>query len=203
MPALLQDMGFHALLLFMAFAAVAGVLAGAVLILRPAWLVQFGAYANRWVSTRKMDRSLERWVSLDKWFYQHHRASGAVMLGGAVWLVGFVISLDRPTILSALFGGNHYPMQLAQAWLDAFVLACLTAGVFAALVSTMLLLRPSMLRDFEQVANQWLSLRKTLKPVEIPRPGIDDYVLRHVRPVGALLLLGSLYTLAGLLLSLR
>jgi hypothetical protein len=196
-------MGFHALLLFMAFAAVAGVLAGAVLILRPAWLVQFGIFANRWVSTRKMDRSLERWVSLDKWFYQHHRASGAVMLGGAVWLIGFVISLDRPIILAALFGGNHYPMQLAQAWLDAFVLASLTAGVFAALVSTILLLRPSMLRDFEQVANQWLSLRKTLKPVEIPRHGVDDYVLRHVRPVGALLLLGSLYTLAGLLLSVR
>jgi hypothetical protein len=203
MPALLQDMGFHAVLLFMAFAAVAGVLAGAVLILRPAWLVQFGAYANRWVSTRKMDRSLERWVSLDKWFYQHHRGSGAVMLGGAVWLIGFVISLDRPTILAALFGGNHYPMQLAQAWLDAFVLASLTAGVFAALVSTILLLRPSMLRDFEQVANQWLSLRKTLKPVEIPRPGVDDYVLKHFRAIGALLLLGSLYTLAGLLLSVR
>jgi hypothetical protein len=55
--------------------------------------------------------------------------------------------------------------------------------------------RPSLLRGFEETANQWLSLRRAMKPMEIQRDNMDRYVQRYARQVGIFLLLGSLYTL--------
>ncbi len=204
MHTLLGDMGYQALLIFMSLAAFAGLAAGAALILNPGWLAQLGKYANRWVSTRKFDRSLERWVSLDKWFYQHHRASGGVLLVGAAWVIlFFVTSFDRHSLLVELVGAARLPSEFVASLLDAFVLIALAGAVFAGLVSLFLIIRPSMLRDVEQGTNRWLSLRKTLKPAEIPRAGVDEYVFHHVRLAGILLLLGGVYILGGLLLSLR
>jgi hypothetical protein len=89
---------------------------------------------------------------------------------------------------------------LIAGLLDALVLSALIGALFAAFVGLFLLLRPSMLREFEQGANRWISLRRALKPMEIPRAGVDEYVFLHGRRVGVLLVLGSLYTLVLLTL---
>jgi hypothetical protein len=88
--------------------------------------------------------------------------------------------------------------MLVGGLLDALVLSALLGALFAAFVSLFLLLRPSQLRDFEQGANRWVSLRRGLKPVEVPREGLDAYVFKYGRQAGILLILGSLYTLAFL-----
>ena len=204
MSALIGDIGFHAAIQFMALASVAGLVAGAVLILRPEWLAQVGKYVNRWMSTRKLDRSLERWVSVDKWFYQHRVVSGSLILAGALWVLAyFLISFDNHNLAAALAGGTRYPPQIAEGLLSAFVVVCLGGAIFAVAIAFMLLMRPGTLHDFDQGTNQWFSLRKTLKPVEIPRAGVDEYVFGNARLAGALLLVSSLYILGGLLFSLR
>jgi hypothetical protein len=204
MAALIGDIGFHAAIQFMALASVAGLIAGAMLIVRPGWLAQLGKYSNRWVSTRKLDSSLERWVSLDKWFYQHHLLSGSLMLAGALWVLAyFLISFDSHSLAAALSGGSNYPPQLVEGWLSAFVVICMGGAIFAVAIGFALLMRPSGLHEFDQRTNRWFSLRKTLKPAEVPRAGVDEYVFAHARLAGALLLAGSLYILVGLLFTLR
>jgi cell division protein FtsW (lipid II flippase) len=76
------------------------------------------------------------------------------------------------------------------------VLSSLLGALFAVFISLFLLLRPSMLRDFEQGANRWVSLRRGLKPLEIGRAGVDEYVFKYGRQAGILLVLGSIYTLS-------
>jgi hypothetical protein len=200
----LDDIGFHVLLQLMALSSIVGLIAGAALIVRPDWLVQMGKFSNRWISTRKVDRSLEQWVNLDKWFFQHHRASGSLMLAGAAWVIGFFIfSFDKQSTLAVLSRGNNVSPPLIEALIESFMLISLAGALFAVAVGLLLLLRPGLLSGLEQGTNQWLSLRKTLKPVEIPRSGVDEYVFRNGRLAGTLLLLGSIYIMAGLLLSLR
>ena len=82
--------------------------------------------------------------------------------------------------------------------LDSAVLSILLGAAFTLIISLFLLIRPSMLRGFEQGANQWISLRQALKPFEISRVGVDEYVFQNVQLAGVLLLFGSLYTLVGL-----
>ena len=86
-------------------------------------------------------------------------------------------------------------MVLVGGLLDALVLSVLLGALLAAFVSLFLLLRPSLLRDFEQASNRWVSLRRVLKPVEVRRDGVDEYMFRHGRGAGILLVLGSLYVL--------
>ncbi|HEU0187959.1 MAG TPA: hypothetical protein VFR06_08710, partial [Gallionellaceae bacterium] len=82
--------------------------------------------------------------------------------------------------------------------LDTLVLVLLGGAVFALLVSTFLLVRPSLLKGLEHGANQSVSLRQTLKPLELPHNHLDQLVGRHRQLAGSLLLLGSLYTLVML-----
>ena len=187
------------LLAFVALAGLVGIAAGIVLIIRPDWLAQFGGRANRWISTRNLDRGLDRTVWLDKWFYQHHQVSGMLMLAGACWIIVFLVSaVDRSRMLAMFARIGDMSPTLTAGLLDGFVLLALAGSVFAALVSLFLLLRPSLLRDFEQGVNRWVSTRRAMYPLEVTRLEFDRYVLRHYRQFGMFLLFGGL-TLLGLI----
>lgn len=190
--------------LFLMLGGLAGMLTGLLLILRPDWLECVGKVLNRWISTRRMDRKLESTVRLDPWFYRHRQGASALTLLGAVYvLFYFIAQFDKTDALAGLMQrlGNH--PALLEWLLDAVVLASLIGAMFAAFVSLFLMFRPSQLREFEQAANQWLSLRRALKPLEMPRSGLDEYVLHNARWVGVLLILGGLYAVLGLMFTLE
>jgi hypothetical protein len=181
--------------------SVAGLAAGALLLWQPQRLSAIGAVLNRWVSTRKLDTVLERSVTLEPWFYRHHRVVGtATLLASAYVIYFFTISLDGASAVKVLSQQFNWPAVVVSVLLDALVLSLVLGALLAAFVSLYLTIRPSMLRGFEQGANRWLSLRRAMKPLEIPRQGVDELVFKHRRQAGILLVLGSLYTLAMLTL---
>ena len=192
----IENLELHLLLLFLATAGIAGLLAGAVLIVRPAWFARLGKFANRWISTRRLEGQLERSISLDRWFYRHHRPIGMLMLAGACWLVVFLVSaFDKYHVISILGRITGYSYGLIEGVLDGTVLLGLAGSVFAAMVSLFLWLRPSLLREFEQGANQWISTRRALQVLDVPHNDLDLWVLRNFRLFGLLLLLGGLFIL--------
>ena len=187
------------LLLILVLGSVAGLLTGAVLILRPDWLLRASKRLNRWVSTRKLSLSLERTIHVDHLFYRYRRLSGAfIMLGGVYMLYFFMITFDKAGVLYVLSNAT-IPTALMRGLLDGLVLIGISSAVIALIVSLFLLFRPSKLRNLEFSANKSASLRRALKPLEIPRSGVDEYVFSRGYIVGALLVLGSLYTIAGLM----
>jgi len=190
---------FHALLLFLMAGSIAGLFAGAALVLRPVWLLHASRRVNRWIATRQVAGLLEQVVKVDRWFYRHHQISGVLLLAGAIFLIYFFTSrFDKLRVLIGLSRAFAFPLMFTDVLLDAAVFSILLGAVFALIISLFLLLRPSLLRGFEQGANQWISLRRALKPLEISRGGVDEYVFQNVQMAGVLLLFGSLYTLAGL-----
>lgn len=196
---IVDNLLLRSLLLFLMLGSVAGLLAGATLILRPEWLMRLGKFTNRWVSTRKLDRALERPINLDHWFYRYSRVTGTLTLAGSIFIIYFfTASFDKLGTVAGLFKNSIVPPALMEVLLDTLVLIVLAGGVAALIVSLFLLFRPSLLRGFEQRVNQTTSLRRALKPLEVSRSNVDEYVFRHVRLVGVLLLFGSLYTLVGL-----
>ena len=200
MTPLVQSWLLQSFVIFLIVGSLIGMAAGALLLYRPHLLQKLGEVLNRWVSTRHLDQALERSVSVDPWFYRYRRASGMLTLLGALYILYyFTVKLDREQAIIGLSRHYSLPGSLVGGLLDALVLSSLMGALLALLVSVFLLLRPSLLRDFEQGANQWLSLRRALKPAEIPRAGVDEYVYSHGRQVGILLVLGSLYVLVFLL----
>jgi hypothetical protein len=169
---------------------------GGLLIWRPDRLRSLSGTLNRWVSTRHLEAPLERTVSVDPWFYKHRRVSAGLILLGAVYMLYFFSTgLEQSAAIGEIAKRFALP-DAAAAWLlDALVLTSLTGAVLAIFVSLFLLLRPSSLRDFEQGANRWISLRRAMKPVEVERGELDEFVMRHARHVGMVLVTGSLYVL--------
>ena len=190
-----QSWLLQSFVIFLIVGSLAGMVVGVLLVLRPQSLQRVSQLLNRWISTRHLDQSLERSVSLDPWFYRYRRTSCTLTLLGAFYILYFfTVNMDRANTISAFAQHSSLPTALIAWLLDALVLSALLGALFAAFISVSLLLRPSMLREFEQGANQWLSLRRALKPMEIPRKDVDAYVFQHGRQAGILLVLGSLYT---------
>lgn len=200
MNPLIQSWLVQSAVIFLMLGSVAGMAVGALLLFRCERLRSISAVLGRWISTRNMDRTLEKRISLDPWFYRHSKVTGVLLLMGALFILSyFVFQLDRTQTLVGLMRRMNWPATQAEILLDALVLLSLLGALAAAVFALFILFRPSLLRDFEQGANRWVSLRQALKPMEIPRAGVDDYIFRHAALAGALLLLGSLYLLAMLL----
>lgn len=189
----------RSLVLFLMLGSAAGLLAGVLMLWRPEWLARISKHANRWVSTRQMGRSLEQSVNVDPWFYRNGHWSGAVLLAGAVYIVYMLTAhVGRTELLASLGQAHLVQSALLEPLLDALVLIFLASAMLAVLVSLFLLFRPSMLRNLELGANQRVSLRQSIKPMEIQHGELDQLVFRNVQWAGVLLLCGSLYTLVVL-----
>ncbi len=185
---------WQALALFLLVGALLGVLLGVLLILRPQLVQRINRMANRWISTRHLSQALDRSISIEHWFYQHHRSIGMlVTLGAGYILAYFGLMFDRAAAAQRLAG---YSSIGGLEWLlDALVLASLTGGAVALFAGLFLWLRPSFLRGIEEGANQWVTMRRATKVFDVPHDQFDIFVLRHTRQAGWLLLLGSLYLL--------
>ena len=169
-----------------------GVVISILLIVKPQLMERLSSLANRWMSARRLSQFLDRSISIEHWFYRHHRAFGATaMLGSLYIFIYFGILFDKVYALQHL--NWKIPTSLIDGLLDALVLCSLTGAVVAFMVGLFLWLRPSLLRGIETEANQWVSSRKAIKILEIPRDHIEDFVACHAQRIGWLLLLGSIY----------
>ena len=197
MSPLVESLLLRSAVLFLLAGGLAGLAVGVLLLWHPERLRAVNNVLNRWISTRHLDQSLERSIAFDPWFYRYRRTSSTLtLLASAYILYFFIVKIDRANTVIGLSRHFALPPALVGGLLDALVLSALLGALFAAFVSLFLLFRPSQLRDFEQGANKWVSLRRAMKPAEVPRAGVDEYVFKYGSQVGILLLLGSLYTLA-------
>lgn len=178
------------LAIFLFIGALAGIALALLLIFKPHLLGRVNRAANRWISTRRINRFLERSISLEQWFYQHHRVAGIVVVSGAVYVfIYFGMLFDKAYAL------RHLNSRVLLTLLDALVLSALTGAAVALTVGLFLWLRPSLLRGVEVGANQWVSSRRATKVLDVPHDQMDRFVARHARLVGWLLLVSSIYLL--------
>jgi len=201
MPPLFQAWLLQSAMIFLVVGSFAALLVGALLVFRPRQFKSISVLLNRWVSTRNFDKALERNFSLDPLLYRYRRFTGTLLLLGALFvLYYFTWKMDKAAAIEGLARHFHYYPSLVGGLLDAVVLGAMLGALCAAFIALCLIFRPSLLRGFEESANQWLSLRRALKPLEIPRDSQGRFVEIYARQVGIFLLLGGLYTLVLLLI---
>lgn len=188
----LNTLLWRELAIFLLICAPVGVMVSLMLIFKPKLLERVNRMANRWVTARRLNQFLDRSISIEHWFYRHHRAFGAaVILGSLYVIVYFGILFDKVYALQHL--NWKVPPALMDGLLDALVLSSLTGAVTAFMVGLFLWLRPSLLKGIEGEANQWISSRRAIKMLEVPHDQIELFVARHMQRIGWLLLLGSIY----------
>jgi hypothetical protein len=183
---------WQSLAIFLHIAAMIGILLGLLLVFKPDLMERINRVANRWISLRHVERMLDRSFSIEHWFYRYHRLLGiAIVLGAAYILIYFGFLFDKAYALQHL--GSKAPARLLDIPLDALILFLLLGAAVALVAGLIVWLRPSVLRGFEEGANQWVSTRRATKVLDVPHDQLERFVTRHVRQIGWLLLLGSIY----------
>lgn len=187
---------WRSLAIFLLVGAVTGCIVSLMMIYRPALFERVNRVANLWISTRRLERSLEVGICLEQWFYRHHRPLGILVCVGAAYVfVYFGVLFDKvhalPHLAAHLSVGLH--LKLLEGLLDAFVLVSLTGAAASLFVGLLLWQRPSLLRGLEGKTNRWVSTRRGTKCFDVSHNHVDAFVLRHDQRTGWLLLLGSLY----------
>ena len=189
----------RSLVLFLMLGSIAGLLMGLLMLWRPQWLAGISKVANSWVSTRQMSRPVNQPINIDHWFYRHANISGGLLIAGAVYILYvFTLQMTRADLLLSFAKLNWVQHVMLQPVIDALVFVFIIGAVLAFFVGLFLIIRPSMLRDWEQGLNQQLPLRTSLKPLEIQYNQIDTFFSRHFQWVGVLLIVASLYVLVAL-----
>lgn len=187
---------WRSLATFLLVGAATGVVVSLLLIYRPAMFERLNRAASRWISMRRLDRGVDRRVSLEQWFYRHHRSLGMLVCIGAGYVfVFFGLQFDKALALQHLPARLPVRLQpgVLEGLLDALVLISLTGAVAALFVGLMLWLRPSVLRGLEGRANRWVSVRRATRFLDVPHN--TRFLLHHNRRIGWMLLMGSLYLL--------
>ena len=186
---LVNEMLGRAFLILVCTGSVAGLLIGAGLLFRPQWIQSLNQYFSRWVSTRKIEDHLDKPRWTERFFYRYHRAVGAVLFLGAMFILyTFLFRYNTRKISAAFAPGSWWLM-------DALVGLLLIGSVVAALVGIVMLTKPSLLRDIEASTNRWISTEGMMKLFNSMRHSSDHYILRHRKVAGAFIVVGSLYIL--------
>lgn len=185
----INDILLHSFLILLCAGSIAGILVGAGMLFKPERIVFLNQYLSRWVGADKIEEELNRPRWIERYFYHHHRLVGSALLIGAIFvLYVFLLGYNTRKIFAAMAPGSWWLVNALMAML-------LVGSVLAALVGTIVLVRPSLLREIEKSSNRWISTEGVAKFLNGMRYSFDQQLLRHRKLVGGFIIIGSLYIL--------
>jgi hypothetical protein len=193
---IVNDIAWHSFLFFLWAGSVLAVLVGVGLVFAPAHVERINRFFGRWIDTRHFEMEIDRPRSTERYIYRHHRIAGAIFfLGASVVLYRFLLSPARER-MARLLAPDMFGL------FDAGIAFLVITNVCAAMIGLIVFFRPSMLREFEQHANRWISTEGVAHVFNKPQFLLDQYVLRHPRLVGLVFIIagGGISFLLGKLL---
>lgn len=185
---ILRDILSQSILMFLWIGSIVGVVIGVGIWANPGRIVVINQYFSRWIGSDKIGTMLDRPRSTQRFFYRNHKFVGAsVLIGALAVLYTFLFSYNLRTISVFVPRGFW--------WIsDALVAILLLGSALAALVGGLVLLRPSLLREFENVANRWISSERFQIRSNQMNFSAEQALIRHHKVAGMVILFGSLYT---------
>ena len=193
------------LVIFLLIGSAFAFVIGLGLILRSAAMFRFFGVMNRWVSIRRVMRTVEIPRNTDAALHRQSRILGAVFVVGAgLSFVALVNGFDVAAIVSA-FRPDSGAVVIEMA-AQTVKWALLVGDAFAIVVGIAMIAAPQTLAGFESRANHWYSTRKYDKCADAMHMGVENWANARPRAIGWTILVLSVFVfvnLAALLLSQR
>jgi len=177
--------------------AALGLILGVLLLVNSERVMSWNHSLNRWYSTRRAARALDRPIDIKRPLYRWHRVIGAVVFAASLYTLDILVfGFQTSAVVRALRGaGNSAIISLVVDGAKIFLIAGNVAALFA---SAVLIFRPSLLKGVEVWADRYYSGRASTRKLDGMRYQPDDCARSRPRLVGGLLVLGSAYVLITL-----
>jgi hypothetical protein len=136
--------------------AALGLVVGVLLLVNSAGVLRWNDLLNRWYSTRKAVRSLERPIDIKRPLYRWHRVVGIVVFAASLYTLDMLVfGFQTSALVRALRGaGNPALLTLIVEGTKIFLIA---GNIAALLASAVLIFRPSLLKGMEVWADRQYS----------------------------------------------
>jgi hypothetical protein len=174
---------------------------GVLMLAAPQQLSAVFKFSNRWISTRKMTKPLEKPRQTERTMLRYPRVLGAILLASAALILikgtSFVTGMsvaDGGRLLARLFGDASVSSALWESLWLSLVAFIMLGALTAVVVGLMSLFRPGQLRHWGKSANRWVSTRKLTKPLDTPHYHLDKLVLARPRLWGGVITVLALFS---------
>ena len=174
---------------------------GVLMLVAPRQLNALFKFSNRWISTRKLTKSLDKPRPTDRAMLRYPRVLGAIMLvsaalilvKGTMFLAG-VSAADGGKLLARLYGDADLSSSLWEIlWLSLIGFIGLGA-IMAVAVGLMALFQGVQLKHWSVGVNHWVSTRKLTKPLDMPHYHLDKLVVAQPRRWGGVITVLALFS---------
>lgn len=197
MNTMLSEILFDSAYLFIIVGTVTGLLLGLGLIFAPALTLAINDKINTRFSMREKTKVMEKPIHSEPFFYKHAKISGVIVTGGALFILFSLLTFNFYALIPYLPKSLSVPVW--QWLLQAGQVFFLITGVFILIFGLVVLIRPSQLKHFEQVANRWISTRRRLQGMSQDIDTANQLVNTYPRAFGSIITLLSLIVLFMLL----
>jgi len=186
----------QALLVVLMLGLALALLVGVLLLANPRVLFALNARLSRWVDTGATFRLLDQPHHLERFFYRHHRALGAMIVAGAGYVLwSWAFAYNRSDVLAIL--GRRW-VTAGLDWVPAAleVAVVVLHGAILA-VGVLVFFRPSLLKGLERTANRWQEGPATARFDSVVG-NLDGAFEGHPRVSGLLLVVSAVWCLLAL-----
>ena len=197
MNSMLSEILFDTSYLFIIVCTVIGLIFGLGLIFTPATTLKFNEKINTRISLREETKSIEKPIKSEPFFYKYSKFSGAILITGSVFVLYTLATFNVYSLIP------HLPKSISPAAWDwllyagqiFFFITCSFILIFGLIV----LIRPSLVKNFEQAANHWISTRQHFSKMSTNITLANKLVNTYPRAFGSFITIFSLIVLFFLL----
>lgn len=182
----------------------AALVIGVLMLSAPQRLASWMHFGQRF-SARRFTKPLEAMHETDAVMLRYPRVLGVVMLAGAVFILVHVAvflsgvsTAEGGRMLSSLFGGSKGAGDVWEVLWQSLMVLVVLGALLSLAIGGLAFFRAETLRRWSAVANQWVSTRRALKPLDAPYYGLDHLVQARPRVWGAIITALALYALVVL-----
>lgn len=185
---ILREVLLHSFLVLLVIGSAVSVFVGAFLLLSPDRARRLNQAMSRWVDTHRFGDALDKPRRVEKFIYRHHRVVGALITVGALYVLNFFLLTPNARNIAAMLNVNRLGLM------DSLVSMFVIGSVLATAIGLMMMLKPSILRELEQMANRWISTDIVTRFFNAKHQGADGFILRYGKFFAPLFIVGGGYT---------
>jgi hypothetical protein len=195
------DSALYYLILILIFGNLFAVGIGVTMFAAPQRLGAVFKFSNRWISTRRVTKSLDTPHQTDRVMLRYPRVLGAIMLASATLIlikgtifVSHMSIADGGKLLVQFYHGTILSNSLAEALWLSLIAIILLGAVLAAAVGLMSLFKLGLLKFCAESVNRWISTRQLTKPLDMPHFHLDRLVSDKPRLWGGVITALALFS---------
>jgi len=192
---------FYYLILFLIFGNLFAFFIGVLMIAAPQRLGNLFRISNRWISTRRMTKPLEKPRQADRAMLRYPRVLGAIMLASAALIlikgiifISGVNAADGGRLLARLYSGVNLSAVAWEVMWVTLITIILLGAILAIAVGLMSLFKLGKLKHWAESANRWVSTRQLTKPLDMPHYHLDKMVSAKPQLWGGVITALSLFS---------